>query len=117
MNDVVIDQRMLEQFRMLERAGKPGILAQMVAMFVRGSAEQIAAIQAASAAGDAEKLRVTAHTLKSNAASFGATALAECCRVIEHDARAGVGTLWPERLAALLDLHRSSCAALNREAG
>lgn len=117
MNDVVIDQRMLEQFRMLERAGKPGILVQMVAMFLKGSADQIVAIQAASAAGDAEKLRVTSHTLKSNAASFGATALAEMCREIEADARTGIGSLSAQRVSDLLSVHRSSCEALQRELG
>lgn len=117
MNDVVIDQRMLEQFRVLERAGKPGILAQMVGMFLKGSGDQIAAIQSASASGDAEKLRVTSHTLKSNAASFGAMALAELCRQIEADARAGIGTLSAQRINDLLAVHRSSCEALQREIG
>lgn len=89
MTTVQIDQSMLDQFRMLERAGKPGVLKQMIGMFLKGSAEQVAAIIAASAAADGEKLRVTSHTLKSNAASFGATALAELCREIEYAAKAG----------------------------
>ena len=51
--------KVAEQFRVLERSGRPGALAQMVRMFLSGSATQVAAIEAASAAGDAEKLRVT----------------------------------------------------------
>lgn len=115
MSDVVINQAMLDQFRMLERAGKPGILAQMIGMFVKGSGDQIAALLAASDAGDVEKLRVTSHTLKSNAASFGASDLADLCRDIETDARMGVGRLDPDRRMRLLGLHAASCAALQRE--
>lgn len=115
MTMVQIDQSMLDQFRMLERAGKPGILAQMIGMFLKGSAEQITAISAASAAADGEKLRVTSHTLKSNAASFGATALAELCREIEYAAKAGTTTLAAQSLAQLETVHQASCEALRRE--
>ncbi|HWT15700.1 MAG TPA: Hpt domain-containing protein [Patescibacteria group bacterium] len=100
---------------MLERAGKPGILAQMIAMFIKGSADQISSLLAASDAGDVEKLRVTSHTLKSNAASFGASALADLCRDIETDARSGTGRLAESRRLQLLALHAASCAALQRE--
>lgn len=113
--DVQLNQSMLDQFRLLERAGKPGILAQMIGLFVKGSADQIAALIAASDAGDAEKLRLTSHTLKSNAASFGANDLAECCRDIEADARTGLAQLGADRRARLLALHAATCAALNRE--
>lgn len=117
MSDVTINQAMLEQFRMLERAGKPGVLAQMIALFIKGSGDQIAALLAAGDAGDAETLRVTSHTLKSNAASFGATDLAELCRDIETDARAGRGWLDQDRRRRLLALHAATCAALQREVG
>ena len=112
---IQIDQRMLDQFRLLERSGRPGALAQMVRMFLSSSVTQIAAIEAASAASDAEKLRVTSHTLKSNAGSFGATALAELCLEIETSARTGNGSLSPTMLEALRSVHRASCAALERE--
>lgn len=115
MSDVTINQAMLDQFRMLERAGKPGILAQMIGMFVKGSTDQIAVLLAAGDAGDAEKLRVASHTLKSNAGSFGATELAELCRDIETDARTGRGQLDADRRARLLTLHAATCAALQRE--
>ncbi len=113
--NIQLDQRMLDQFRMLERAGRPGMLAQMVGMFLRGSTDQIAAIVAASKVGDAEKLRVTSHTMKSNAASFGATALADVCRDIEYAARNGRGTLTPQAIADLSTLHQCTCEALQRE--
>jgi HPt (histidine-containing phosphotransfer) domain-containing protein len=39
--------------------------------------------------GDIDVLRRSAHTLKSNAASFGATDLAELCGKLEAQVRAG----------------------------
>jgi HPt (histidine-containing phosphotransfer) domain-containing protein len=41
------------------------------------------------AAGDSETARRAAHTLKSNAATFGATGLAELCAELEAGARGG----------------------------
>jgi HPt (histidine-containing phosphotransfer) domain-containing protein len=38
---------------------------------------------------NSEALRQAAHSLKSSSASLGATALAELCRVLETEARAG----------------------------
>lgn len=113
--EVKLDQTMLDQFRMLERAGKPGILAQMIGLFIKGSADQIAALLAASDAGDGERLRIASHTLKSNAASFGASDLAELCREIELAARAGEARLDGARRERLMMLHRASCAALSSE--
>ena len=113
--DVQLNQTMLDQFRMLERAGKPGILAQMIGLFVKGSGDQIAALLAASDADDAERLRVTSHTLKSNAASFGATDLADLCRDIESEARSGHGRLSDATKQRLLALHAATCTALGRE--
>lgn len=115
MSDVTINQAMLDQFRMLERAGKTGILAQMIGLFLKGSGEQVAALLAAADAGDAERLRVTSHTLKSNAASFGATELAEVCRDIETVARTGQSRLDDATRQRLLGLHAASCDALRRE--
>jgi HPt (histidine-containing phosphotransfer) domain-containing protein len=43
----------------------------------------------AAGAGEADALRRHAHTLKSNAASFGATELSELCAALEARARAG----------------------------
>jgi signal transduction histidine kinase/DNA-binding response OmpR family regulator/HPt (histidine-containing phosphotransfer) domain-containing protein len=40
-------------------------------------------------AGDADRLRRTAHTLKSNGATLGATAFADLCRELEQRAREG----------------------------
>jgi CheY-like chemotaxis protein len=63
-------------------------LAGLVASFLDNGAVLIAKMAEAAGAGDAEALRRHAHTLKSNAASFGATELAEHCAALEAQARA-----------------------------
>ncbi len=115
--EVHIEQTMLAQLWMVERAGKPGFVAQMIERFMQGSAEQIASMLAASDAGDAEKLRVLSHTLKSNAGSFGAVDLSVLCKDIEADARAGIATLDPDRKERLSALHAATCTALRRKIG
>jgi HPt (histidine-containing phosphotransfer) domain-containing protein len=64
-------------------------LARLVASFLDNGAVLIAKMAEAAGAGDADVLRRHAHTLKSNAASFGATELAEHCAALEARARAG----------------------------
>jgi len=64
-------------------------LARLVASFLDNGALLLARMAEAAGAGDAGALRRHAHTLKSNAASFGATELAEQCAALEARARAG----------------------------
>ncbi|MBI1816956.1 MAG: GAF domain-containing protein [Deltaproteobacteria bacterium] len=70
-------------------ATNPEALARLVASFLDNGAVLIAKLAEAAGAGDAAALRRHAHTLKSNAASFGATELAEHCAALEAQARAG----------------------------
>ena len=64
-------------------------LARLVASFLDNGAVLIAKMAEAAGAGDAEALRRHSHTLKSNAASFGASDLSEHCAALEARARAG----------------------------
>jgi CheY-like chemotaxis protein len=64
-------------------------LARLVASFLDNGAVLIAGMAEAAGAGDAAVLRRHAHTLKSNAASFGATELAQHCGALEGRARGG----------------------------
>ncbi|HUP06229.1 MAG TPA: response regulator, partial [Caldimonas sp.] len=64
-------------------------LGRLVASFLDNGAVLIASMAEAAGAGDAAVLRRHAHTLKSNAASFGATELSDHCAALEARARAG----------------------------
>src|SRR5690606_26471640 len=64
---------------------------QVIEAFEAEAASLRTALTDAVQAGDAAGLRRTAHTLKSNGATLGATALADLCRELEQ--RAGDGRL------------------------
>ncbi len=71
--------------------GDQGLLRQVVGLFVRTSGGHVAAIREALVAGDGERLRKAAHTLKGAAATLGAAAVAEVARRLEQSARSDLG--------------------------
>jgi HPt (histidine-containing phosphotransfer) domain-containing protein len=70
-----------------ETVGDREFVAELIGDFLDGLPAQLAALRAAASSGDAGALHRVAHTLKSNAATFGAEGLAEACRELEHAAR------------------------------
>jgi HPt (histidine-containing phosphotransfer) domain-containing protein len=84
-----LDAVAVERLRRLVPADQPQVLTQLVDTFLANAPELLAEMDAALAAGNAPRLTRAAHTLKSNAANFGATALEEQARAIEEGARAG----------------------------
>ena len=64
--------------------GDPEFLAELIDTFLTDGVDLLAAMDAASAAGDAAKLRRAAHSLKSNGATFGATTLTTLARQLEE---------------------------------
>ena len=80
--------------------GPPGALAALVATFLTNAPSLLSQMEQALQSGQQELLQRAAHTLKSNAASFGAAALAETCRALEYQARDGNLEDAAERIAA-----------------
>jgi CheY-like chemotaxis protein len=83
----VLDPAALERLQSI--ATNAEALARLVASFLDNGAVLVAGLAEAAGAGNADVLRRHAHTLKSNAASFGATELAQHCAALEARARAG----------------------------
>lgn len=77
--------------------GDDEFLAELVTTFLDEAPAQLAALEAAAGNGDAAGLRLVAHTLKANAATFGIRELEAVCRELEGRARgenlAGADTL------------------------
>lgn len=67
----------------------PEFLAELIDSYFDDTATLIPAMQQATRDGDAEALRRSVHSLKSNSATFGATALAALCQELEMRARDG----------------------------
>ncbi|HET6507507.1 MAG TPA: Hpt domain-containing protein [Baekduia sp.] len=67
-------------------------LREIIDEFLCAAPDCLAELRSAVASGDAEAAARAAHTLKANAATFGAVALADRCRAVEAQARSGPGT-------------------------
>jgi CheY-like chemotaxis protein len=84
-----LDPRALDQVRALQRPGAPSLLEKVIRLYLANAPELLAAVRTAMVQGNSEALRQAAHSLKSSSASLGATTLAERCRALEAEARAG----------------------------
>jgi HPt (histidine-containing phosphotransfer) domain-containing protein len=83
----------------LHRSGGPGLIAELVELFVGDVPARLDAIRKAMSAADPDALQRTAHSLKGSAATLGADGMAEICRCMEMHGRAGEVA----EAAALLD--------------
>ena len=83
----LVDQEALE--RLQEATGDETFVHQLVATFLEEAPKLLEALSEAIESGDAELLRRSAHTLKSNARTFGAERLATRCQELETLARSG----------------------------
>jgi two-component system, sensor histidine kinase len=99
--------------RMLELVGNdPDMFSEMVNEFFEDAPRFITELRVASAEGSVERIRITAHSFKSNSASFGALALAEQCRALEAQAKAGSCEDAADRIAAIEAEYASAREAL-----
>jgi HPt (histidine-containing phosphotransfer) domain-containing protein len=69
--------------------GDSGALAEIVDACLEEGQQRLAELNQGAGAGDAVLVGRAAHTLKANAAMFGAVQLELLCRGLEADARAG----------------------------
>jgi HPt (histidine-containing phosphotransfer) domain-containing protein len=76
----LIDARTFEALQAL--AGADFVLT-LIEAFAEEVEQLVAMLRSAAAQGDAERFESAAHTLKSNAATFGATRLADMARQLE----------------------------------
>ncbi len=86
MAEDLIDHESWEALKMMT---EPDFLASLIDVFLSDSPEIIRQMQSGVAAGDIELVRRSAHTLKSNSASFGANRLAGAARELEMIAKNG----------------------------
>ena len=86
---VEVDLKVLQGIAALQRPNKPNLLERVIGLFESESPKCIAQILDGVMAGDAESVRIGAHTLKSSSANVGARTLSGRCRDIENAARLG----------------------------
>ena len=112
-----IDARVLE--RLAEgTGGDTEFVSELIQRFVADAPELVVAARAGLEAGDAEVVRRAAHTLKSNAATFGAHGLADRSRELEEAAKQGTLEDGPARVEAMageLEVVREALPAVWRQ--
>ena len=82
--------------------GDEAFLDELIETFLTDAEDQVSSLRAAVATGSVDALIRPAHSMKSNAASVGATTLAELSRTLEADARGGAVESSSERVEAIV---------------
>jgi signal transduction histidine kinase/CheY-like chemotaxis protein len=82
-----IDERVLNNYRSIQQAGKPDIVKRLVGIYLNNSPGVLQEIRKAAESKDTEKLWQSAHSLKSSSANIGATSLAFLCEDLESMGR------------------------------
>jgi len=85
--NVEIDYSVLDGIASLQRPNKPNLLETVVGLYESESPKCITQILEGISAGDADMIRMGAHSLKSSSANLGAVELSGRCRDIEYAAR------------------------------
>jgi HPt (histidine-containing phosphotransfer) domain-containing protein len=91
----------LATFRELEQNAGKEFVGELVRTFLEEAPRMVEQLIAAMAANDAEKFRRTAHSLKSNSLTFGATRLGDLARNLE---KAGLEKVIADDAAAIATL-------------
>jgi HPt (histidine-containing phosphotransfer) domain-containing protein len=97
----VIDMQVIEGLRELGGDDEPGLLVEIVALFLADAPQRLGEIDRALASGDLRSLERAAHTLKSSSQNVGALGLASMCREMEELAR-------KHELAPVRDVYEAS---------
>jgi HPt (histidine-containing phosphotransfer) domain-containing protein len=98
-------------FKALQDTAGADFVVELVDAFFEEAPAMLEAMRSALAGGDAEKFRRAAHSLKSNANTFGATGLAAIARDLELSGLAGVAER-AQPLAAVNEEYARVTAAL-----
>ena len=110
-----LDAAALETLRGMLADAEPGMMAALLDALFEDAPRLVEQMRSGISEGNAELTQRAAHTLKSDAAQFGALRLADHCRELEYLARSGslggagalltaVEEAWSEASSALLAL-------------
>src|SRR5919199_1615691 len=95
----VLDQRVLRSLRQMAGAKAATILCQIIENYLEDAPQLVQNIRDAVAAGDAQALRQSAHTLRSSSANLGAMNLSNLSKELEMMGRADTTTDAPDHMA------------------
>jgi HPt (histidine-containing phosphotransfer) domain-containing protein len=113
--DEAVDARALAALRDLQGAGRPDLLAELIAVYLRATPPRLAALHEAVARADAEALR--RRGLKGSSSQIGAVQMARLCTELEGHVRTADLTGAPETLRGLDEAFESVRVHLQALAG
>jgi HPt (histidine-containing phosphotransfer) domain-containing protein len=82
-----IDASVIQGLRELGGEEDPGLLVELIDLYLSDAPQRMAEIESSLAAGDWKLLERAAHTLKSASANIGALGLSAICKELETKAR------------------------------
>ncbi|MCF7983950.1 MAG: response regulator [Thiohalocapsa sp.] len=94
-----IDPTVIDAIKRLQRPGRPDPVVKVCSLYLASAPALMEEMRAAVAEGAMDRLRISAHTLKSSSANLGARRFSEICRELEAIGRAGSLAEAPARLA------------------
>lgn len=115
-----LDRAQIQDLIALDQEGAPGVLAELVDLFVADSAQRLAVLRDAAAHGDADRLEAEAHRLRGSALMVGARRVADVCADLErlsHGVAPGAASRLLATLEAEINLVRPELEALARASG
>jgi CheY-like chemotaxis protein len=83
--DAVIDEKVIDNIRRLQRDNSNSILRRIIGLYFENAPLQLQALQQARQQNDLKALQMNAHSLKSASANLGAAQLAATCRKLETE--------------------------------
>lgn len=107
-----IDAQVIQSLRELGGEDDPGLLKELIEMFLQDAPKRIGEIQTALAENDIKLLERAAHTLKSSSANLGAMGLSRICREIEEHARKRESAAIPALYAESTRVYQDVASAL-----
>jgi len=105
----------LDNIRALQAKSGNDVLVKVVQLYVASAPEQLQTMQEAISRGDHRALQMAAHTLKSSSANVGAMKLADLCKEVEQEARAGEMTRADARLLRMANEYERVWVALKAQ--
>ena len=82
-----IDEAALDNIRALEQGDGNQILQQVIGIYLESCPDLLSRLHDAVSKGDAERMRKSAHSLKSSSANVGAAQLSSLCKELEYMGR------------------------------
>jgi two-component system, sensor histidine kinase and response regulator len=112
----IIDPAMLADLKQMGEAAGADVITDLLNLFRSDVPGLLESLKAAIAAGDAKKLKESAHSLKGGAANLGAKKMAALCFELEKKGRDGTTEGAAERVPDIEKQFELVCTVLEAEA-